>query len=146
MLRHIDPILGPDLLAILRAMGHGDEIVIVDANFPATSTAQELVRADGVSATDIAAAILKLMPLDDFVEQSAFCMKQVHAPDELAPIAGEFAKLITQHAGSDFTLTPLERFAFYERAKTAFAIVATGERRLYGTLILKKGVLRPGEG
>jgi L-fucose mutarotase len=145
MLRHIDPIIGPELLAILRAMGHGDEIVIVDANFPATSMGRRVVRADGVSATHMAEAVLRLMPLDGFEKEAAFCMRQVHAPDELAPIASEFEGLVTKFGGKEFTLTPVERFAFYERAKTAYAVVATGERRLYGCLILKKGVLQPGE-
>ena len=145
MLRHIDPILSPDLLAILRQMGHGDEIAIVDANFPAVTMGKRLVRADGVTATHMADAILKLMPLDSFVDDVAFYMQQVHAPDEPAPVCVEFEGLVKHHGNGKFGMTPLERFAFYDRVQTCFAVVATAERRLYGNLILKKGVLQPDE-
>lgn len=146
MLRFIDPVLSPDLLSILRQMGHGDEIAIVDANFPAATMGKRVVRADGVTATHLSEAILKLMPLDDFVEESAFVMRQVHAPDELAPVCIEFEGLVKQYSQEKFGVVGLERFAFYDRVRTAFAVVQTAERRLYGNLILKKGVLRPGEG
>lgn len=146
MLRFIDPVLSPDLLSILRQMGHGDEIAIVDANFPAATMGKRVVRADGVTATHLSEAILKLMPLDDFVEESAFVMRQVHAPDELAPVCVEFEGLVKQYSQEKFGVVGLERFAFYDRVRTAFAVVQTAERRLYGNLILKKGVLRPGEG
>jgi L-fucose mutarotase len=145
MLRHIDPILSPELLAILRQMGHGDEIAIVDANFPSVTMGKRVVRADGVTATHMAEAILKLMPLDAFVSETAFYMQQVHAPEEMAPICVEFEGLVTLHGEGKFGLTPLERFAFYDRVRGAFAVVATAERRLYGNLILKKGVLQPYE-
>jgi L-fucose mutarotase len=143
MLRHIDPILSPELLAILRQMGHGDEIAIVDANFPAVTMGQRVVRADGVSATHMAEAILKLMPLDAFETETAFYMRQ--APDEPAPVCVEFEGLVKHHGQGKFGLTPLERFAFYARVRTCFAVVGTAERRLYGNLILKKGVLQPDE-
>ena len=146
MLRFIDPVLSPDLLSILRQMGHGDEIAIVDANFPAATMGKRVVRADGVTATHLSEAILKLMPLDDFVEESAFVMRQVHAPDELAPVCVEFEGQVKQYSQDKFGVVGLERFAFYDRVRTAFAVVQTAERRLYGNLILKKGVLRPGEG
>ena len=145
MLRHIDPILSPDLLAILRQMGHGDEIAIVDANFPAVTMAKRVVRADGVTATHMAEAILKLMPLDAFVNEAAFTMQQVHAPDVPAPICVEFESLVTRYGEGKFHVTPLERFAFYDHVRTCFAVVSTAERRLYGNLILKKGVLQPDE-
>jgi L-fucose mutarotase len=145
MLRHIDPILSPELLAILRQMGHGDEIAIVDANFPAVTMGQRVVRADGVSATHMAEAILKLMPLDAFETETAFYMRQVHAPDEPAPVCVEFEGLVKHHGQGKFAVTPLERFAFYARVRTCFAVVSTAERRLYGNLILKKGVLQPDE-
>lgn len=146
MLRFIDPVLSPDLLAILREMGHGDEIAIVDCNFPAVTMGERVVRADGVSATHMAEAILKLMPLDDFVEESAFVMRQVHAPDELAPVCVEFEGQVKHHSQGRFGVVGLERFAFYDRVRSCFAVVQTAERRLYGNLILKKGVLRPDEG
>ena len=144
MLKGLDPILGPDLLSILRSMGHGDEIVIADANFPAASTAMggRLVRADGLSAPRVAEAVLSVLPLDDFVPAAAFRMAVVDRPEDVPAIATHFAQALKQ-AGYDGRIEPLERHAFYARAKAAYAIVATGETRLYGNLILKKGVVRP---
>lgn len=144
MLRGIDPVLGPELLALLRAMGHGDEIVIADANFPAASTARSLVRADGVDAVRMTRAIVALMPLDDFVAAAAFRMAVVDAPGTIPPIAHDFAVALAD-AGYTGPIEAIERAAFYDRARRAFAIVATGETRLYGNLILKKGVVRPGQ-
>ncbi|GAB0114388.1 RbsD/FucU family protein [Acidisoma sp. C75] len=146
MLRFIDPVLSPDLLATLREMGHGDEIAIVDANFPAETMGQRTLRADGVPATALTEAVLKLMPLDEFVEQSAFVMQQVHDPANLAPIAVEFEAQVKKYSNGRFGVEQVERFAFYERAKSCYAVVQTGERRLYGCIILKKGVLHPEEG
>jgi L-fucose mutarotase len=142
MLKGIDPVLGPELLAILRAMGHGDEIVIADANFPAASQARNLVRADGVDAVRMTRAISALMPLDDFVPAAAFRMAVVDAPETVPPIVAEFAKALAA-GGYEGPIEPIERAAFYDRARHAFAVVATGEIRLYGNLILKKGVIRP---
>ena len=141
MLKGIDPLLGPELLAILRAMGHGDEIVIADANFPAKSLAKRLVRVDGIAAPRMAAAIVSLMPLDDF-GAAAFRMAVVNAAADVPPITLEFESVL-QQAGEARPIEPIERQAFYERARNAFAVVATGETRLYGNLILKKGVIRP---
>ena len=143
MLKGLDPLLSPDLLQILRAMGHGDEIVVADANFPAASMARRLIRLDGVSAVAAADAILSVMPLDDFAPEAAWRMEVVGDPGAEQPIFAEFRRMITAREGERFRLAALERFAFYERAKAAFAIVATGEERLYGNLILKKGVVRP---
>ena len=145
MLKGIDPVIGPDLLALLRAMGHGDEIVIADANFPSTTMGRRLVRADGVDAVRMITAIVQLLPLDDFVPAAAFRMAVVGAPDAEPPIAQDFHRVLAEN-GYAGPIEALERFAFYERAREAFAIVATGELRLYGNLILKKGVLRPGAG
>jgi L-fucose mutarotase len=144
MLKGIDPALGPDLLAILRAMGHGDEIVIADSNFPATSHARRLVRADGMSATRLAKAIAAIMPIDEFVPNAAFRMAVTGKPDEVPPIITEFAAILS-HAGYKGAIEAIERFAFYERAKQAYAIVATGEQRIWANLILKKGIVPPGE-
>ena len=141
MLKGIDPLLGPELLAILRAMGHGDEIVIGDANFPSKSLAKRLVRVDGIDAPRMVAAIVSLMPLDDFAA-AAFRMAVVNAAADVPPITHEFQSVL-QRAGEARTIEPIERQAFYERARNAFAVVATGETRLYGNLILKKGVVRP---
>ena len=141
MLKTLDPILSPALLRALRAMGHGDEIVIVDANFPATSTGRPVIRLDGIAATRALDAILSLLPLDTFVPHAAWCMEVVGAPDREEPIFAEFREIIARREGARFDLARLERFAFYERALKAFAIVATGESRLYGNVILKKGVI-----
>jgi L-fucose mutarotase len=143
MLKNINPLLSPDLLMVLRSMGHGDEIVVVDANFPAASMAQRLVRLDGLTVTAVTDAILSVMPLDDFVPEAAWRMEVVGDPQAEQPIFGEFRAIIERHEGAGFRLASLERFAFYERAKAAYAIVATGEARLYGNMILKKGVVRP---
>lgn len=143
MLRGIDPILSPDLLQILRAMGHGDHIVIADANFPASSMASKLIRADGSDATQLLSAIVNLMPLDSFVPDPVICMQVVGAPDEIPPIIKQFQTIIEQLADHPARITQVERFEFYQRAREAFAIVQTGERRLYGNIILTKGVLSP---
>jgi len=142
MLYNINPILSPRLLYVLRAMGHGDEIAIVDANFPAQNIAKECIRLDGLSATQVASAILSLMPLDNFVEYPAHTMQSVNE-SEPHPITREFQTIINEEADHSALLKELERFAFYERTRNAFAVVQTGERRLYGNLILKKGVLKP---
>lgn len=144
MLKGIDPILTPDLLRILRAMGHGDEIAIVDANFPAASHARRLVRLDGVSATRALDAVLSVLPLDDFVDCAVFRMEVVSDAASEQPIHAEFRVLLAKHeTGAAAKLGSLSREAFYERAKAAFAILATGETRLYGNILLKKGVVRP---
>lgn len=141
MLKNIPPLIGADLLHALRSMGHGDEIAIVDANYPAASAGPELVRMDGHSATDVLDAVLTLMPLDEFVEDSAVLMQVVGDPTKREPIMDSFAKIVANH-DAEVTLQSVERFAFYERVFGAYAIVQTGERRLYGNIILKKGVLR----
>ena len=144
MLKGLSPILSPELLQVLRSMGHGDEIVVVDANFPADSMAQRLVRLDGLPVTAVTDAILSVMPLDDFVPEAAWRMEVVGDPTAEQPIFAEFRELLARHEGNGFKLAALERFAFYERAQAAYAIVATGETRLYGNIILKKGVVPPG--
>jgi L-fucose mutarotase len=144
VLKNLDPLLSPDLLQVLRAMGHGDEIVIVDANFPAESSGPQVVRIDGIEATRVLDAVLSVMPLDDFVPEACWRMQVVGAPDSEQPIFEEFRSIIAKREGAAFKLGSLERFAFYARAKACFAVVATGERRLYGNIILKKGIVRPG--
>jgi len=142
MLKGIPPILGPDLLHILRAMGHGDEIAIVDANFPGDSLGPELVRLDGISATEVLDAVLTLMPLDTFVDEQAIGMEVVGDPDRREETHREFDALVKKYE-PEMKLTLIERFAFYDRVRGAYAIVQTGERRLYGNIVLKKGVIRP---
>lgn len=142
MLKNIPPLLGPDLLYALRAMGHGDEIAIVDANFPAEYLGPEVIRLDGISATDVLEAILTVMPLDEFVDEAAFGMAVVGEPDRREPIHALFEQAISRHEPGQGFFT-LERFAFYERTRGCAAIVQTGETRLYGNIILKKGIIRP---
>jgi L-fucose mutarotase len=145
MLKLLNPLLGPDLLHALASMGHGDEIAIVDANYPADSNAQRLIRMDGLSATDVLSAVLSIMPLDppEFVPHSAHVMEVVGAPGTDQPIFGEFQAIVSANEDDRYKLGRLERFAFYERTKQAYAIVITGERRLYGNILLKKGIVRP---
>src|SRR5690242_5766201 len=118
-------------------MGHGDEIVIADANFPASAMARRLVRADGIDAVRMTGAIASVLPLDTFVPAAAFRMAVVDRPDDVPPITAQFAQALEAH-GYRGPIAPVERFAFYERAKAAFAVVASGETRLYGNLLLKK--------
>ena len=143
MLKGLDPLLSPDLLQLLAAMGHGDEIVIADANYPAESMGLPVVRLDGVSATAALDAVLSVLPLDSFVPEAAWRMEVVGQPDAEQPIFAEFRDAIRRREGEQFKLAQLERFAFYARAKQCFAVIATGERRLYGNVILKKGVVQP---
>jgi L-fucose mutarotase len=143
MLRGIDPIIGPDLLFTLRAMGHGDEITVVDANFPALAMAKRLIRMDGHDAVRVTDAILSLMPLDRFApDETAIRMEVVGDPAAEPAVCTLFQNVI-DNRDPGYKLAKLERFAFYERAKQSFAIVATGERRLYGNVILKMGVIDP---
>lgn len=142
MLKGLDPILTPELLSTLRAMGHGDEIAIVDANFPAASSGPPVIRLGGVPADAVAHAVLSVMPLDDFVPEAAWCMAVVGDPEADPPIFDGFREALARHETAEFTLNKVERFAFYARVSACFAVVSTGERRLYGNLILKKGVVR----
>lgn len=144
MLKGIHPVLSPDLLLAIARMGHGDEIVIADANFPSSSMGPEVIRADGVSATTMAEAILTHLPLDTFVPETAWRMEVVGDPQAVPEVCTEFQNIVNARAG-DYPISTLERFAFYERSRKAAYIVATTEFRLYGNLILKKGVVHPHE-
>ncbi|MBO6508574.1 MAG: ribose ABC transporter [Roseibium sp.] len=143
MLRGINPLLSPDLLHALRAMGHGDDIVIADANFPATSNGKRVLRLDGISATDALEAVLEVMPLDTFVPDPALTMQVVGDPTEVPPVVASFQSIINRVADNPAELASLERNAFYLRSMTSFVILQTGETRLYGNIILKKGVISP---
>ncbi len=143
MLKGIDPLLTPDLLYALRAMGHGDEVAIVDANYPAASAGPDVVRLDAADAASALDAVLSVMPLDTFVPEPCWRMEIVGEPDADVPVFAAFRQVIAKREGAQFKLGSLERFAFYERASRCFAIVATGERRFYGNIILKKGVIPP---
>ncbi|WP_297589536.1 RbsD/FucU domain-containing protein [Roseibium sp.] len=133
--------LSPDLLYALRAMGHGNEIVLADANFPGESLGPTCIRADGSSASEVLKAVLSVMPLDIYVPDPALTMQVVGDPDARPEAVADFQKIINETADNPTQIQTLERFAFYERAGSAFAIVQTGERRLYGNIILKKGVI-----
>ncbi len=141
MLKGISHIISPELMVILMKMGHGDELVIADGNFPADSHAQRIVRCDGHAATVMLDDILQLMPLDTFVPYSAAVMQPVDDTASEPPIWSEFRDIMRRHEDRAVEIEQIERFAFYERAKQAYAIVATSEKALYANLILKKGVV-----
>jgi L-fucose mutarotase len=143
MLKNLDPILSPELLMVLAAMGHGDEIAIVDANYPAVTMARRLVRLDAVGATRVLEAVLSLLPLDEYVDSPAAVMQVVGEPDTVPETVREFQQAVDRAEAKRIKITPIERFDFYERSRAAFAIVVTGETRLYGNVLLKKGVIRP---
>ena len=148
MLKSIDPLLNADVLYALRAMGHGDRLVICDTNFPADSIARqtvfgELLRIDNVSAARAIQAVLSVLPLDSFVEDAAVRMEVVGSPKEVAPVQREVQAVIDRAEGKSWPLVGVERHAFYERAKTAYCVIATGERRFYGCFLFAKGVIPP---
>lgn len=143
MLRNIPAIISPDLLACLAEMGHGDEIVICDANFPARSITNNYIRLDGASATEALEAVLKLLPLDSYVKTPAITMQVVYDENAVPDIVKDFQEIINQTADVPADIVALERFTFYDRAKQAYAVVQTTEFRLYGNIILKKGVIAP---
>ena len=141
MLKGISPILSPELLKILMEMGHGDELCIGDGNFPAASIAQRLVRLDGHGVAEILDAILALFPLDTYVDAPVTLM-QVVPGDNVDPVIWkDYEKVIRKHE-SDKKIENIGRFAFYDRAKKCYAVVATGESALYANIILKKGVVK----
>jgi len=141
MLKLLHPLLGPDLLHALASMGHGDEIAIVDANFPAAALARRLVRVDGADAVQVLAAVLTLLPLDSFVEAPLSTMAVVGDAAAVPEAVHAFADAAAKAEGRVVAWQALAREAFYERARNAFAIVQTGETRLYGNLLLRKGVV-----
>jgi L-fucose mutarotase len=144
MLKNLSPLHTPELLHTLASMGHGDDLAIVDAHFPAVSMAKRLVRLDGVDGPAALAACLRLIPLDTFVDDPALRMEVVDDPDQIPEVQQQFQKVIDQEEGKHWPLAKIERHAFYERAKKAYAIVATGELRPYGCVLIKKGVVLNG--
>jgi L-fucose mutarotase len=139
MLKNIPSILSPELLKILMEMGHGDEIVIADGNFPAASIAQRLIRLDGHGVCPVLEAILRLFPLDPYVEKPVSLMQVVPGDTVKTPIWDEYRKILRASGEPFKEFDMVERFAFYERAKKAYAVIATGESALYANIILKKG-------
>lgn len=144
MLKHIPNILPPELLKILMEMGHGDELVIGDGNFPAAACAQRLVRCDGHGVPAVLDAILELMPLDSYVEAplALMALSKADAEGPEPEIWKTYREIAQKHEPEHHTFEQVERFAFYERAKKAYAIVATGESAIYANIILKKGVVK----
>lgn len=140
MLKNIPSILSPKLLKILMEMGHGDELVISDGNFPSESIGQRVIRCDGHGVPEVLDAILKLYPLDTYSEQPVGLMEVVDGDDYVPVIWDEYKEIIKKHEG-DREIEYIERFDFYERAKKAYAVVATGETSLYANVIVKKGVV-----
>lgn len=141
MLKGIPSILSPELLKVLMEMGHGDEIVISDGNFPAANYAKRLIRCDGHNVPELLDAILKFFPLDAYVDAPVALMQVVPGDKVETPIWDVYKQIVTKHEAVHNKFEYIERFAFYERAKKAYAIVATGEKALYANIILKKGVV-----
>lgn len=142
MLKGISKLISPELIKILMEMGHSDEIVIADANFPAASHAQRLIRCDGHTIPDLLEAILPLFPLDTYVEHPASLMAVMVGDPVKTPIWDRYREIIALHAAKNASpFEQVERFAFYERTRKAYAVVSTGEGALYGNIILRKGVI-----
>ena len=142
MLKGINPILSPDLLATLRAMGHGDEIAVVDGNYPALEHARRLVRLDGHALISVLDAILSVMPIDDFVPEAIFRSTKGKERDTLDPVHEEIIACCAKHEPNQ-PVVPLLGPDFYPRVKAAHTVVQTGEPRLYANIILRKGVIYP---
>jgi L-fucose mutarotase len=142
MLKGISPVISPELIKILMEMGHGDEIILADGNFPAAANAQRLVRSDGNGVSVLLDAILKLLPLDEYVAQPVALMSVVPGDPYQPVIWDEYRNILRQNEPKFTDFEFVERFAFYERARKAFAIVASSEKALYANIILKKGVVR----
>ena len=148
MLKGIDPRLNADVLHCLRAMGHGDALVISDTNFPSDSVARDtvygdLLRMENLTCAEAIGAILSLLPLDTFVDDFAMRMEVVDAPDEIPQVQREVQEQIDLAEGQPRPMMGIERFAFYDLARESYAVIQTGERRFYGCFILRKGVIGP---
>ena len=148
MLKGIDPRLNAEVLHALRAMGHGDVLILADTNFPSDSVARatvtgKLLRMENLTCAEAAQAILSVYPLDTFVPDFAGRMEVVGAPDEIPPVQAEVQAEINAAEGSNRPMQSIERFAFYDMAKQAYAVIQTGERRFYGCFMLRKGVVPP---
>lgn len=148
MLKNIDPRLNADVLHCLRAMGHGDALVITDTNFPVESVAKETVlgqvlRMENLTGAEAVASILSVLPLDTFVDDFAMRMEVVDAPDEIPDVQKEVQAQIDLAEGKPRPMIGVERFAFYDLARQCYAVIQTGERRFYGCFVLRKGVIGP---
>jgi L-fucose mutarotase len=141
MLNRIPPIISPDLMHVMMSMGHGDELVLADGNFPAAKLANRLVRADGHGTCEVLRAIMQFFPLDTYVDDPAVVMNVVPGDDVKPVIWEEYRTILSDAAGNDVELAGIERYEFYRRSREAFAVVATAESALYANLILVKGVV-----
>lgn len=145
MLKGISPILSPELLKVLCEMGHGDELVIADGNFPSASMGKDaiVIRADGHGTAELLDAVLQLLPLDTYVEKPVALMAVVAGDDvPTSPIWKEYEAILQKHEPENCAMEEMERFAFYDRAKKAYAIIASGETAVYANVLLKKGVVK----
>ena len=144
MLKNIPAVLSPELLKVLCEMGHGDELVLADGNFPAESVGKNaiVIRADGHGVTDLLDAVLTMIPLDRYTENPAALMEVTPGDPVMPTIWGEYRAVLAKHGEDPKAIEMTERFAFYERAKKAYAIVATGETAIYANILLKKGVVQ----
>lgn len=143
MLIGVPALLGPDFLATLRAMGHGDELAIVDANYPAEAHGRRVLRADGHPLIDVIDAVLAVLPVDEAVPQALFRAAPAGNPEALDPVHGEIVAACQRRVPGR-EVVALAGPAFYDRVRAAYAVVATGERRLYANFIVRKGVIQPG--
>ena len=143
MLKTLTRLHTPDLLHTLASMGHGDELAVVDANYPAAANARRLIRLDGADLPDALSACLQLMPLDSFVKAPVLRMAVIGAPRKVPEVQQICQRVIDKWEGRHVPVAAIERHAFYERSRQAFAIVLTGELRVYGCFIIKKGVISP---
>lgn len=142
MLKGIPSILSPELLKILMEMGHGDEIVIADGNFPSAEIAQRLVRLDGHGVPEILDAIMQFFPLDTYTENPVGLMSVVPGDDADPVIWNEYKSIINNYEPENCKIEFIDRFGFYERARRAYAVIATGETAIYANILLKKGVVK----
>lgn len=142
MLKNIPPLISPDLMKVLLEMGHGDEMVLADGNFPSSAIGRRLVRCDGHGVCEVLEAILKFLPLDIYVEKAVALMEVVPGDNTKPTIWEEYRRIIKDSGEKFDDFEFVERFDFYERAKQAFAVVATSEGALYANIILKKGVIK----
>lgn len=144
MLKNVPPVLSPALLKVLSEMGHGDEIVIADGNFPAESVGKDcvVIRADGHGVAPILDAVLQMIPLDQYSTKTVALMEVVAGDDCKPSIWEEYKQLLQKHDKDNSGIEMMERFAFYERAKNAYAVIATGETEIYANILLKKGVVK----
>lgn len=144
MLIGIDPILNADILHALRAMGHGDEIVIADGSFPAQTVAKRLIRMEAADLPRMLKAVLSVMPVDDSEPDPVMGMEVINEPDTIVPAHVAIQDALDALPGEKVQLTRIERFAFYDRAEKAFAVIATGETLFYGNVIIRKGTVNLG--